>query len=195
MYSIRAAKEEDRAELGALIAINFDDDFIKASENITLAGQVVSEALPIERIFVATSEFDKIAGYLCWSVGLTNELNNRLLTIDEKLSCEILGEENGKAFKRLCKIELESQLKFGSDVGYIELIGVKKSARGSGLAKKLIQFFIDNSDFSRFVLEVRDDKTVAHKIYSDFGFSELKRVPIDHLPPATCRIYMDFLRN
>lgn len=195
MYTIRQAEEADRTELGSLIAINFDDDFIKASENVALAGEVVAKALPIERVYVATKDNGEVVGYLCWSVGMTDDKNNRFLTIDESIACDILGESTGEAFKKLCKIELESPLKFGENVGYIELVGVKKSARGSGLAKKLIQYFIDNSDFPRFVLEVRDDKTVAHNIYSNFGFREIKKVPIDHLPPATCRIYMEFSRD
>jgi ribosomal protein S18 acetylase RimI-like enzyme len=62
-------------------------------------------------------------------------------------------------------------------MGSIEFVATSPEHRGKGAARGLIDYIINNTYYSEYVLEVADNNTTAVKLYEKLGFAEFMRTP------------------
>ena len=61
----------------------------------------------------------------------------------------------------------------------LAILGVLQKARGKGVAKELLKEIINyNPQYNEFILDVDSINASAIKSYTDFGFTEFKRIPV-----------------
>jgi len=83
------------------------------------------------------------------------------------------------------------------DCGIIEYVATNPKYRGRGIAKALIKYSMDNSDYKKFILEVADNNANAIAFYEKLGFTEFARLP-EHgarFSGVSVYVYMKYKKN
>ena len=82
-----------------------------------------------------------------------------------------------------------------ADTGVIEFVATRTSARGQGLAGKLIAHVMEVEHYKTYVLEVVDTNSGAIKLYERLGFFEFTREKSPYPPKQAGFEYMIYMKR
>lgn len=99
----------------------------------------------------------------------------RAMIINKSTFQKNLGLIKGSLFYFFLKSDFNRELPYPIEVGYIECIATKPSARGKGVATTLLQEVIKHLLIKQYYLEVVDTNQNALRIYRKLGFYEIYR--------------------
>ena len=128
----------------------------------------------LDRFYVAVSN-TKIV-----SICAANHGKTPPISLDAAILKSHLGFIKGRLADKMLNLHLIRKVypfEIAKDCGIIEYVATCPEHRGLGIAKTLIKYSADNSDYNEFILEVAENNTVALAFYEKLGFSEFARIP------------------
>jgi len=190
-YIVRKANGGDSLNIAKTIAYSFEKDFSGLVKDMECMVKVFANSIITERFFVAEQNGEIIGVIAC------TDCCGRAVNINKNDFKKHLGFIRGLIGYSVFYSELMRPLTYSATTGNIEFVGVLQSARGRGVAKKMLKEIIENNPvYSEFVLYVTDTNRSAQKCYADFGFVEFDRVPVSYAKQKgfNSKIYMKYKR-
>ncbi len=152
----------------------------------------------LNHLFVSTfqEEFFYVAELDHEIVGILACTTNkrRAMMITKATFQKNLGLIKGFLFYFFLKSDFNNELPYPSDIGYIECVATKPSARGKGIATTLLREVIKLLPLKHYCLEVVDTNKTALQIYQKLGFYEThrKKTRFPKIKGFHEKIYMEF---
>lgn len=78
------------------------------------------------------------------------------------------------------KNDMEKEISLEDGCAYIDIIGVCKEYQHQGVANSLIDYVINNYDYSSYLLSVTDINNKAIDCYIKKGFKEIRREKVKY---------------
>lgn len=175
---MRADLFKDNEEVREALADMFSEGFSGWLTYFTKDSNLIKTAFAhmfiLERFYVAVIN-NEIVGM----VGFTNS-KNTTIHLERKPLQQHLGIYKGFLASIFLKKEFETPMKNASDkVASIEFVATKASHRGKGIAIKIFQYILENTNYDEYVIgEVADTNIPAMNLYKKMGFVEFERKPI-----------------
>ncbi len=170
----RKAQKSDVRGIALAIALSFKDDFESIEKNTKKLARSLENGINIHCFYVA--EVDGIIA----GVAACSDCDGRAVTPTRKDLIQHYGFVKGNIAMYFYKEDFMRPLRFAKTTGFIEFVGVRPEYQANGIAGKLIEFLIQDSDYKKFILDVVDTNYNAQKSYSRIGFREYKRVSVKH---------------
>ncbi|MEG0077510.1 GNAT family N-acetyltransferase [Anaerorhabdus sp.] len=186
---IRKAIENDRKALAQVCAHAFQHDWSIVSENSNIVAHALGSGINIEAYLVATID-NEIAGFLSYVTG-----NQRAQMIHIKNFQKAAGFFKGYAIAMMIKKEFEEPLHFNENQVYIDILGIEPKFHHLGIATQLIQYLIQNTDFTEYILKVTTINVHAIECYKKNGFVEYKREKVKYPKQMGFDAYIYMKRN
>ena len=190
-YIVRKANDSDSRNIAKTIAYSFEKDFSSLVKDMECMAKIPENGIITDRFFVAEWNGEIIGVIAC------TDCSGRAVNINKNDFKKHLGFIRGIIGYKVFYSELMRPLTYSATTGNIEFVGVLQSARGKGVAKKMLKEIIEsNPMYSEFVLDVTDTNNSAQKCYTDFGFVEFDRVPVSYARQKgfNSKIYMKYTR-
>ena len=148
----------------------------------------------LDKFYVAICD-----GEILSSIALSNRENqSRVIHLDKKELQKHLGFFRGMLIYTILHKELiktDYAIDIPKTTGVIEFVATAKSARGQGLAGKLIAYAMQTNHFNEYLLEVADNNQSAIKLYQRLGFSQFHQEKSKRNPKLTGFEYMLYMRR
>lgn len=188
---IQRAVESDRTDVTQTLVYGFITDFIRLSKNLDIVVSALESSIDISRFFIAR-DGDRTLGVIACA-----DCNSRAININLAHFRKHLGFAKGTIAGRLMTAEFSKQLHYPLTTGYIEVISVAENYRQMGLASKLLDTVIEQTEYNDYILDVVDSNTAARKCYLKFGFVEIERVSVSlsRLKGFNAKIYMKYCKQ
>ncbi len=175
MTKIRKALVSDRKEIAYCIAEAFSKDFSSLSKNTQTVADAIESGIQIERFYVAVEDEKGVVGALAIS-----DCKGRSIFTDCKSYKKHFGFVKGIIASMIMKEEFEKPLKYPNTVGYIEFVCVLKSYQRKGITMQMLEYALNDSDYTDYELDVTNINQGAIACYEKFGFSEYKREKVKY---------------
>jgi len=147
----------------------------------------------LDDFYVAWGD-EKMLGFVA-----VNDRKNqrRVQTFDRREFRKHLGFFKGSFACWAMKREMNKEYPFEipNGTGVVEFVATAESARGQGIAKKLIAHAMERESYDRYILEVVDGNIGAIKLYERLGFSEFTRAKSPYPPKHTGFEYMIYMER
>ena len=94
------------------------------------------------------------------------------------------------------KREFQKSIKAGKRTALIRFFAIDPGYRGQGVARAIMNYFMDMPQYDEYILEVADTNTHAIQLYEKLGFREFKRFKQIHsrLSGLNYMIYMKYTK-
>lgn len=158
-----------RAEATAVLVGSFFHQLSALSKDEGRWRRAFDGALDPDRFWVAL-----LGGEVVGVVGCSDDTSRSIHTTPRQLR-GALGPLTGTIAGFVVRSELQSKLRFGEGVGYVECVATKASARRKGVATALLSRMMADAPYAAFVLEVVDTNPGAIRVYERLGFVEYER--------------------
>lgn len=160
----RQAAESDKIALSQAIAFSFEDEFNDLTKDMQKIASALQKGINAERFSIAVQD-NEILGI----AGCADNKGRAVSVIPSELR-KYLGLFKGTFAARQYYADFGAPLKCEDDTGFIEFVGVIKSARKRGIATKLIEYIISRGEYRRYMLDVLEENTAAQSVYEKMGF-------------------------
>ncbi len=170
----RQLKEERQIIVSRLFVDGFYQWFQFFSKDNEKIAQAFQHSFVLDKFYFAVCD-DKICGMAAYTDGKESPIHFQRSNLIKHL-----GIYKGLIGSIALKKEIENdEYPFEPDsrCGSTEFITVDKNFRGMGIAYKLMDYMIANTDFDSYVLEVADTNSSAVKLYEKVGFKEFLTIP------------------
>ena len=188
--TVRPAVESDRAGIASVIVEAYRHEFSTLSRNMDNIAAALTPAIEVDRFFVADRRSDVIGAIAC-----TDHTGRAMRIRAADWRCH-LGWVRGELAARILAPQWMSRLDYPADTGYIEFVAVAERARRQGIATKLVEGVIRQTNYTDFDLEVTDVNVPARDCYRKIGFVDIKRKKekFGRIKGFRERIYMHYTR-
>lgn len=166
---IRKATEHDRKEIAYIFADAFSNDWKLLSNDINKVAHALENGHILNNYIVAICD-NKIVGFLALVTGKT-----RAFQIPIKNFQKEFGFFKGYMVGMALKNDMEKEISLEDGCAYIDIIGVCKEYQRQGIASSLIDYVINNYEYSSYLLSVTDINSKAIDCYIKKGFKEIRR--------------------
>jgi 8-oxo-dGTP diphosphatase len=186
--TVRKATENDRAGIATVIADAYRREFSTVTKDLDKVARALDHAVQIDRFFVAEGGGDIVGAIAC------TDCTGRAMWVSGTELRRHLGPVRGTLIVRSVVPEFMSPLDYPATTGYIEFVAVAEKARRQGVATKLVERVIAETDYTDYVLEVTDANTPARDCYRKIGFVDIKskKEKFARLKGFRERIYMHY---
>lgn len=187
---IQRAVESDRNDIAKTIVFSFRSDFIRLSKNLDIVVDALASSIDIGRFYIAR-DGDQTLGVIACA-----DCNGRAINIDIDQFRKHLGWVKGSIAGSLLKNEFSKPLHYPPTTSNIDVVSVAESFRRLGLAGKMMDTVLEQTEYNEYILDVVDSNTAAHKCYLKYGFVEFKRlkVSLHWLKGFNAKIYMKYCK-
>ncbi|MDR1093217.1 MAG: GNAT family N-acetyltransferase [Clostridiales bacterium] len=165
----RKAAPEDRKGIAKVIASAYADDFYLLTTELGKVEKVFETGVNTDKFYAAEEEGKIVA------VTAVSNRQARAVYLNKKILRKTFGMIKGWFFGRVSKKEFETVTVNDDKTGYIEFVAVEPNSRGKGISKNLLAYIFEKENFSRYILDVKDNNLPAIKTYGKLGFVEYAR--------------------
>ncbi|BAB04707.1 GNAT family N-acetyltransferase [Halalkalibacterium halodurans] len=184
---MRAYGSSVRQQTAAVFVDGYFQDLSFLSKDRKKLIDAFAQMICSDVFYLATLD-EEIVGILACS---SNQM--RAMSIDQTILRQSFGYVKGSIAYHFMKDELNKQLPYDHDTGYIECVATTKKARGKGVSTTLFRYVLENAPYQHYVLEVVDTNENAYRLYKKLGFTEFERKKerFSKLKGFKERIYME----
>lgn len=169
---VRKALPNEALKISKTSANSYSEELSSLIKEQNIAAKVFEQGIHTERFWVCV-ENNEILG-----IPACSDNHGRAFTPNKKVCIKNFGLIRGFITYLIFKSEFSKQVPCPETTGYIEFVGVLDTARGRGIAKKILHEIIEhNKHYKEFILDVMDNNIPAIKSYEKLGFREFKRKP------------------
>ena len=161
---IRRAIESDKNDIARTIVYGFRFDFIRLSKNLDKVVDALASSIDFRRFFIARNGSQTIGVIAC------ADCNGRAINIDIKQFRKYLGLFKGSIAGSMLKTEFSKPLQSPLTTGNIDVVSVAENFRRMGLAGKMLDTVINQTEYNEYILDVVDSNISAQKCYLKYGF-------------------------
>ncbi len=173
---LREASPDEFGPLGALTGEAFAEDpynlwMLRRVEVMSLVYTAMAKDVYLQsgQCYFAVDESGRNVGATMWS--LSGEMGDLGLTTKVSLAFKVLGRLGPAAVYRMLKFEhVAASHKPAGDYLYLFSIGVLKSARGTGLGRKLMVPMLEQCDRLNLPVYLESSNPDNHGYYASLGF-------------------------
>jgi ribosomal protein S18 acetylase RimI-like enzyme len=171
-YIIRKALPHENIKIARAIANSYSEELSSLTKDQDKASRAFEVGINTDKFWVCI-EGNEIIG-----ISACSDIYGRAFIANRKDCTKNFGLILGNIAYLIFKSEFAKKLPYPETTGYIEFVGVVESARGRGIAKKIMSEIINESkNYNEFILDVTDNNVAAIKSYEKLGFVEFKRTP------------------
>ena len=171
-YTVRKASPSEKLPIARTLAYAFEEDFSGLTKDMERIAKALENGIDTDRFVVAET-----GGGIIGITGCADCLG-RAVTVTKKEIRKHLGLIRGSIAYMVLYEEAFAPLDFPPTTAMIDYVGVLKAARGNGIAKALLEKTVElNPQYTKFVLNVKDNNDGAIRVYERFGFVEYERIP------------------
>lgn len=168
----RRGEPEDARGIAETIVEAFFDSFQPLSKSEEKLANVVEAGVQTDHFFVAV---DEDTAEVVGTVGLADAASYPILAAPKTLK-EQFGWLRGTIAKRFMEAEFYRPKAFAPRQAYLAYVGVNKHARGQGIAKRMLESALRESDYERYDLDVVAGNESVLPLYESIGFHEVAKV-------------------
>lgn len=169
--TIRKATAGDAFGIAETLVEAFYDSFKSLSKSKEKLAAAVMLGVQHDHFFIAYNEEAKeVVG----TVAVSDESGYPVVSVPKALK-DNFGSFRAFFAKKVMDDEFMRPKHFSPGQGYIGFVAVKEKARGQSLAKKMIRFVLDETDYASYALDVVEGNEVVLPIYQSLGFVETHR--------------------
>jgi len=132
-------------------------------------------------------------------IAISDRSNSQnVINLDKKTLQRYLGLIRGSiAYTMLTKALVNKTYEFpiAPNTGEVEFVSTSVSARGQGLAGRLIEYGIYDSGFDEFILEVANTNDAAIRVYERLGFKQFEKIKSPHPPKHSGFEYFYYMKR
>lgn len=165
-YEIRPAKPGDARGIAETIVEGFYQDLKALTKSKKKLLRVLEPAIQLDRFFVAE---DTRTGTVVGAVGLS-DLQGYSVQLKPDVFKAELGPVIGSLGVKIMSYEINRPGVFGNNQGQIDFVCVRHSARGHGLAEKMINRLFQDTRYAEYTLDVVEGNERALALYERVGF-------------------------
>lgn len=170
-YFIRKAKAGDQWGIAGTITEAFFDSFRLLSQSRYRLIQAIAPAIQLERFVVAE---DKATGLIVGTVGLSDEQSYSLVLKSPTFRKQF-GWLRGTLGALIMANEINRPRHFFPGQGQFDFVAVRMSARGHGLAQRMLEEWIRLTEYRHYTLDVVEGNERALTLYERIGFHVVGR--------------------
>lgn len=171
---IRRATEADRNDIAYVYANAFSEDWKQLSSDTEKVKRALRNGLILNNYIVAICD-EKIVAFIAL---VTDKM--RAFKIPMKDFQKEFGFFKGYMVGMAMKNDMEKEILLDKNTVYIDIIGVCKKYQHRGIASSLIDYVVENFDYSYYLLSVTDINSRAIECYKKKGFVEVKREKVKY---------------
>lgn len=166
---IRKADESDRTDIAFVFADAFSHDWKVLSTDTAKVARALAKGHKIDKYTVAEIN-NRVVAFLAFTDNST-----RAFEIPIKEFQKEFGFFKGYMVGMALKSDMEREIPLNDNSVYIDIVGVCKEYQHKGIASALIDYVVNNYDYSSYLLSVTNINTNAIECYRKKGFKEYKR--------------------
>lgn len=167
--NIRKAVESDRADIAFVFADAFSHDWKVLSTDTAKVARALVKGHKIDKYIVAEIN-NRVVAFLAFT-----DNSIRAFEIPIKEFQKEFGFFKGYMVGMALKSDMEKEIPLNDNSVYIDVVGVCKEYQHKGIASALIDYVVNNYDYSAYLLSVTNINTNAIECYRKKGFQEYKR--------------------
>ncbi|MDI9497946.1 MAG: GNAT family N-acetyltransferase [Bacillota bacterium] len=160
----RAAGEEDRAAIGAILARAYEQDFRILTRDVKVAAALMAGGIVVERFRVLEADGGVVA---CVAL---SDVSGRTFAVEPRQFRRLTGRIKGTIASWVFADTLVKPLDLPEGTGFIEYVTVAEDWRGRGLGRRLLAETLALGLHERYRLTVQLRNRVALGLYRSFGF-------------------------
>lgn len=183
---VRKAEAADLSEIAEIITVSFLDDFKPISRNKNKVKRFFESCLSPAVFYVYEED-----GVLLGVTALSDYSSGRAIKPDKKQPKEAFGFFRGTLFNLFVRKHFEEIFCHDYFTALVEFVAVRPEARGRGLSGKMLERILADTEYRRYLLDVKDNNLPAVKTYQRLGFSETRR---EKAPKKASFSYVVFMR-
>lgn len=185
-FVVRKVTEQDRKRLSELIVLAFESELLQISKDMTKVASALESSFLLERFFVYEQDGEILGVISC------SDCYGRAYRIDKEALKKHFGLVKGTMVAIFLKKEYMTPLNYPLTTGYIENVAVDNKVRRMGVATKLLDAVIAETNYTEYVLDVLKDNIVAQNCYKKFGFDVFDNV---QNKKSRKKLYMKYIKQ
>lgn len=163
--------DEINEEATKVFVEGFYDELLQITKNKNKLIDVFKNAFNPEQCYIALED-----GNIVGIVSYSSNRDRGIHINKDEIKKNIGFLKAIKVYKKLDK-KCNKPLLINDHMIHIECLTTLKEYRGKGIAKRLIQFLLDNPNYTEYVIQFSNDNTELRNLYSELGFKEISRHP------------------
>lgn len=157
-------------EVAIIFVDSYYDEIKFLSKDKEKLVKIFKNSFVKEAFYIALMD-NEVAGILACS---NNKM--RAIHLEREVILQHLGFMKGSIIYFILENEFHTPISYDDTTAYIESVATHISARGKGVATRLLEYVTERLPYKEYRLTVRDNNKTAISIYKKFGFKEFDRM-------------------